>query len=335
MEDLVTRVCPTPANSDQCPRPLRVGLALGSGSARGWAHIGVIRALREAGVTIDCVAGASIGAVVGAVFASGTIDAFEREVLQIDWKRIVTFLDVSFSTSGLIDGNKVAKFIRRHIGPDTIEELPLPFRAVATDLGTGRELVIGTGSLIDAVRASSSVPGLFKPVITGNTTMVDGGLVNPVPVRVVRKMGADFVIAVDLNHDIVSSRTRNHPPTGDAGTPESVSVFRQGPGRAKMVLTKGAGLLGLEGLSERDPLPSETSRPGIIEVLLTSIGIMESQITESNLRIDSPDLLIQPKLGHMRFMEFNRAGEAIAEGYEAAKTGLGELGNLGGPLVDS
>ena len=186
--------------------PKKIGLALGSGSARGWAHIGVIRALAEAGIRIDCVAGTSIGALVAAVYASGNIDSLEEVVLQIDWKQIAYSLDVVFPKSGLIDGKKVAAFIRSQVKQINIEDLPLPFRAVSTDLATGSEVVIKQGDIIEAVRASISVPGIFTPVKKGGTILVDGGLVNPVPVSVVREMGADFVIAVDLNHDIVAKK---------------------------------------------------------------------------------------------------------------------------------
>ena len=157
--------------------PGKVGLALGSGSARGWAHIGVIKALAEAGVHVDYVAGASIGAVVGAVYASGKINSLEEVVLQLDWKKIVYFFDVVFPKSGLIDGNKVADFIRGHVGEGNIEDLPLPFCAVSTDLATGKEIVIKEGDIIEAVRASISVPGIFTPVKKDDMTLVDGGMV--------------------------------------------------------------------------------------------------------------------------------------------------------------
>lgn len=175
--------------------PEKIGLALSSGSARGWAHIGVVRALAEAGIRVDYVAGTSIGAVVGAVYASGNIDALQEVALQLDWRQIAYFFDVVLPKSGLIDGKKVSAFIRSHVNGINIEELPIPFCAVSTDLATGDEVVIQSGDIIDAVRASISVPGIFTPVKKNGTFLVDGGLVNPVPVSVVRQMGADFVIA--------------------------------------------------------------------------------------------------------------------------------------------
>ncbi len=157
-----------------------VGLALGSGSARGWAHIGVIRALTEAGIHVDYIAGTSIGALVGAVYASGGIGTLENVVLQFDWKQIAYFFDVVLPKSGLLDGKKVSAFIRRHVKEINIEELAIPFCAVATDLGTGNEVILKQGDIIEAVRASISVPGIFTPVKKNGTILVDGGLVNPV-----------------------------------------------------------------------------------------------------------------------------------------------------------
>jgi len=175
-------------------RSKKIGLALGSGSARGLAHIGVIKALDEAGIRVDYIAGTSAGAVVGAVYASGRINSLENVVLQLDWKKIVYFFDVVFPKSGLIDGNKITDFIRNHVDEKNIEDLPLPFCAVSTDLATGNEVAIQEGDLIEAVRASISIPGIFTPVKKNDITLVDGGLVNPVPVSVVREMGAGFVI---------------------------------------------------------------------------------------------------------------------------------------------
>lgn len=201
-------LCP----EDKINLPGKVGLALGSGSARGWAHMGVIKALTEADIRVDYVAGTSIGAVVGAVYASGKIGALEDVALQLDWRQIVSFLDVVFPKSGLIDGKKIADFVRTHVTPKNIEDLTLPFCAISTDLETGSEVVIRKGDVIEAVRASISIPGIFTPVRRNGMILVDGGLVDPVPVRVVREMGADFVIAVDLNHDIIVKKGAGKTP---------------------------------------------------------------------------------------------------------------------------
>ena len=185
------------------PRRLRVGLALGSGSARGWAHIGVIRALEQAGIRPDVVCGTSIGALVGAAYAAGDLDRFEQWVLGLGIKDVVALMDVSLS-GGLIKGERLMDFFRRNFEDRPLETLAKPFAAVATALHTGAEVWLRQGSTADAVRASTALPALFPPVLREGVMLVDGGLVNPVPVSLARAMGADIVIAVDLNTDILA-----------------------------------------------------------------------------------------------------------------------------------
>lgn len=294
------------------PSKRGVGLALGSGSARGLAHIGVIRALRERSIDIDCVAGTSIGALVGAVFCAGNIDRLARDFESFDWKRIATLLDPVFPRSGLIDGRSVGDFIRAYVPMRNIEDLPVPFRAVATDLLTGAEVVFETGDIIDAVRASISVPGLFTPTRCRERLLVDGGLVNPVPVSVVRAMGAGTVIAVDLCHDIVESRLAHLQP----GVPPQ----KPGSGVARLLETLGSMhsplALQLDAWLHKGPTP------GILDVLLGSLAIMQTRISSSTLAQEHPELLILPPLGAVRFMEFDRAAEIIAIGHETAATAL-------------
>ena len=305
----------------------KVGLALGSGSARGWAHIGVIRALTEAGIHVDYIAGTSIGSLVGAVYASGGIGTLENVVLQFDWKQIAYFFDVVLPKSGLLDGKRVSAFIRSHIKGKNIEELSIPFCAVATDLGTGNEVILKQGDIIEAVRASISVPGIFTPVKKNGTILVDGGLVNPVPVSVARQMGADFVIAVDLNHNIVGRKKSK------ISTPDSkAELFEKKNGllsvqRHKILeaLNRRIEAVDFPALNQirkwaaREPLPS------IFEVLITSSSIMETQITTIRLKTDPPDLLIRPDVGHVKFLEYNRALETIAEGYREARSQFDKL----------
>ncbi len=304
--------------------PGKVGLALGSGSARGWSHIGVIRALTEAGVQVDCVSGTSIGALVGAVYAAGKINVLETWVRQLEWKQILSFMDVVLPKSGLIDGRKIADFVRQHIQVENIEELPIPFGAVATDLRMGQEVVLREGDIIEAVRASISLPGIFTPVEKDHAFLIDGGLVNPLPVSAARDMGADFVIAVDLNSDIMP-RKRSRPST--AGIRRGLGVGEDHPLalslREKISALDLSVVMQIRTWLERDPSPD------IFEVLLTSIRIMQTQITRSNLKSDPPDLLIQPNLGHINLMEFHRADEAIAEGYRAAKSQLADWPQAG------
>ena len=318
---------------EKLKHPKKIGLALGSGSARGWAHIGVIHALTEAGIPVDYVAGTSIGAVVGAVYAVGRIDSLEEMALQFDWKMIIRFLDVVFPKSGLIDGKKVADFIREHVEGKNIENFTLPFCTVSTDLATGCEVVIKEGDSIEAVRASISVPGVFTPVRRNSSVLVDGGLVNPVPVSVVRQMGADFVIAVDLNHDVVGKKgigkksgSSSNTFEPDTGTEE----FPQKGNKIMDILNKKIGTLDFPALAHIRQWMSKDPLPNIFEVIMSSINIMETQITTTRMKTDLPDLLIQPNLGHIRFLEFNRAQEAILEGYREMKAHAGLLPGKGG-----
>lgn len=305
--------------------PGKIGLALGGGSARGWAHIGVIQALTEVGIEIDCIAGTSIGSVVGSVFASGNIKDLEEVAVKLDWKQIAYLFDVVLPKSGLIDGKKVAGFIQNHLRKTNIEELPIPFCAVSTDLNTGDEVVIREGDIIEAVRASISIPGIFTPVRINGRTLVDGGLVNPVPVSVVRKMGADFVIAVDLSHGIVGRKKslQNTPP--ELSIPRLKKVNQQPTEKKNRILEAinnklaaidFSALSWTKRNSDIEPLPS------IFDVITSSVNIMEAQITATRLKADPPDLLIQPNLSYIKFLEFNRASEAIAEGYDKTKRKL-------------
>jgi NTE family protein len=289
----------------------RVGLALGSGSARGWSHIGVMKALEEADIKPDFIAGTSMGALVSAFYSTGNIEELEKFAIDFNWKHFSSFIDVIFPKSGLIDGKKLSVFFHDHMKDVYIEDTQIPLRIVATDLYTGSEVVFSKGSLIDAVRASISVPGVFSPAHVDGSYLVDGGLVNPVPVSVVRDMGADVVIAVDLNHDLLSA-----PKGRDDSNKESLAFKSEN--RYIQELNKY--------LEKKDTAYSSIkqwfagdSAPGIFEVIARSIDIAEVRITEINLKNDPADILIQPKLGHVGFFEFNKASEAINEGYVHTK----------------
>lgn len=311
----------------------KIGLALGSGSARGLAHVGVIRAIEDAGIQIDYIAGTSMGALIGAVHAAGKLDELENSFLGFDWKKTASFFDVVLPRSGLLDGAKVSALVRSHIHADDIEALPMVFAAVASDLISGEEVVICTGDIIEAVRASISVPGIFTPVRRNGQILVDGGLVNPVPVSAARAMGAEFVIAVDLNHQIVNGK--NLKPLLPAAS-QAAANAEDHPGprsgwmdayyqtmqnlKQKLLASDAPGRTQLlRWLAREEPLPS------IFEVLLASINIMETSITQTRLHIDRPDLIIQPPLGHIRFLEFGRAEEIIAIGYEHTQRQLAAL----------
>jgi NTE family protein len=312
----------------QSTHPHKIGLALGSGSARGLAHIGVIRAIKDAGIDIDYIAGTSIGALIGAVYAAGKIDNLQDAYLAMDWKKIAYFFDVVFPKSGIIDGQKVADFLREYIHSSCIEELPIPFTAIATDFDSGEEVVFDKGDVIEAVRASISVPGIFTPVRWGERVLIDGGLVNPVPVNAAREMGADIVIAVDLNHKaFADNRQIQVKSESEEGVLDALS--RLGGERYKAAMERiEKKLRSWEDnptLAQAREWLAEESLPNIFEVLLNSINIMEAQITNTRLKIDTPDLLIQPPLGDFGFLEFNQAKKLISIGYETAKQKIEQL----------
>ena len=300
-----------------------IGLALGSGSARGLAHLGVIRAILEAGIRVDFIAGTSMGALIGAIYAAGKLGELEATFLSFDWKKTVSFFDIVLPKSGLLDGARICELVRAHVHADCIEKLPIPFAAVATDIISGEEVVIRNGDVIEAVRASISVPGIFTPVRSNGRILVDGGISNPVPVSAVRALGAEFVIAVDLNHEIIAGK--NLKPLLHRNTTgvwaRWVNDYRLSMQELKQNLSTGDSQASAQFKKwiSAEPLPS------IFEVLLASINIMETRISQTRLRLERPDMVIQPPLGHIRFMEFGRAEEIIAIGYEHTRRQLAML----------
>jgi NTE family protein len=317
-------------DSNRGRRP-KVGLALGSGSARGLANLGVMRAIEDAGIEVGYVAGTSMGALVGAIYAAGKLGELEAAFLEFDWKKTASFFDVVLPKSGLLDGDKVSELVRAHIHANAIESLPIPFAAVATDIVSGEEVIIRSGDVIEAVRASISVPGIFTPVRSNGRILVDGGLTNPVPVSAARAMGADFVIAIDLNHEIVAGK--NLKPLGGKRKSSKaeddtsgmfsrwVSDYRNSMKdiRQKLLALDNPASAQFRKWTSSEPLPN------IFDVLLASINIMETRITRTRLLLDKPDMVIQPQLGHIRFLEFDRAGEIIEIGYEQAQRQLASL----------
>jgi len=313
----------------------RIALALGSGAARGWAHIGVIRALSEAGIQPDRVAGTSIGALVGAAYASGRISSLERVARELDWRKVVSLFDVVFPRSGLIDGRRIADSIRDHVEPGDIEDLPLPFCAVSTDLATGDEVVIKEGDVVQAVRASISVSGMFTPVRRGEMILVDGGLVNPVPVSVARRMGADYVIAVDVTQDRPGGVASRRAPVSDSDeTRPSKGSAGGSAGQGAPPASTDGRVMSFSGfgIAQVRQWLARESLPNIFEVMMASMNVMEKQIVELQLRAAPPDLLIRPRLGHLGFMDFHRADETILEGYRSAKSCLEETGDTAAPF---
>jgi len=317
----MTRTNPSVASKHTEKRP-RLGLALGAGAARGMAHLGVLRELEKAGLAPDVVAGTSIGALVGGMYAAGKLDRLTEVALGLDWKQIARyFVEISFPRSGLIEGNKLTALLAEIVGEVELTELALPFRAVTTNLMTGEEVVISDGDLVEAIRASIAVPGIFTPARRGDDLLVDGGLVNPVPVSVCRTMGAERVIAVDLNYGRVKdTRARN------STVKEKSALASQRPnfdaGQIFEWLERNTKQFDIE---LPNPLKSWMERhalPNVFDVLGNTLGIIESQIAATRLQVDKPDLLIQPNVGDIRFMDFVHAGEMIEEGRRAAREAL-------------
>jgi len=233
---------PSVHGENTMPDKLRkIGIALGSGSAKGWSHIGVIRGLQEANIAIDIVCGSSIGALVGGAFAAGKLDEAEKLIRELAWSDILGFMEVPVPKSGIISSDKIAEYLRQRIGDPNIEDLPIPFAAVATDLTSGQEVWLRQGSLIEAIRASISMPGMFTPCFREGRLLVDGGLINPIPVSLCRSMGANTVIAVNPNTDVKIQYELTSEPV--LGTPPKSEPEEDEPGlRVRDLLFAGLTL---------------------------------------------------------------------------------------------
>jgi NTE family protein len=287
-------------------RKLRLGLALGSGSSRGWAHIGVIRALEERGVKPDIICGTSIGALVGAAYAAGELDKLEEWVTGIAWTTVVRLMDLTWR-GGLIRGTRLFTLFGTLFGERDIDDLPIPYGAIATELQSGRELWLRHGKLLEAVRASCAMPGLLTPVIRDGAVLVDGGLVNPVPVSMCRALGADLVVAVDLSWGKLGPYRRSK---------EREVVPREEPSWLGRLMPKGKSKDDDPSIVKPEEAPSI---PSIFNVFLTSLDIVEMRVARSRLAGEPADVLITPLLPDFATMDFHRAKEAIEEGRAAVE----------------
>ena len=288
----------------------RIGLALGSGSARGWSHIGVIDALAEAGIEPDIVSGTSIGSLVGAAYVAGRLAALREWAMAATWREIVGLMDVRLSGGGLIDGKQIVAFLRGLGIEHPIESYAKKYAAVATDLVTGRETWLQSGPIHEVVRASIALPGIFSPARIGDQWLVDGGLSNPVPVSVCRALGADVIIAVNLNGDLVGRRFESEPkpPASAARAP----VPNESLGRMLRHLPEALREQATQVIPRL--LPQGSSTPGYFDVIVNSINIMQDQITRTRLAGEPPHVMLVPRLRDIELLEFNRANDAIAEG---------------------
>jgi NTE family protein len=302
--------------TDSARRRKSVGLVLGSGSSRGWAHIGVIEALAEAQIPIDMIAGCSVGAYVGAIYASGGLASLKDFVLRMDGQKVFSYFDVVFPRSGLLDGTKkVKELFSQHSRALTFEDLAIPLMMVATDLNSGGRVVLKSGDLLGALRATMSLPGLFAPARVRDRWLVDGGLVDPVPVGLAKAMGADVVIAVDLNSGLLSRRDRRRPPSEVVLPPAAVEPppYQNEWVRKFVDFYESAESIFRRKMGEI--LHNEIDMPDIIETVTSAIGIMQERITRVNLAVEPPDVLVQPRLGELRMMDFDQVAKAIEEGY--------------------
>jgi len=291
------------------PRP-KIGLALGSGSARGWSHIGIVEALNEKGFTPDIVCGCSIGAMVGAAYIADKLTPLKDWILTLKWREIAGLLSVGLSDGGLIDGD-VFKELMANLSIDApIESYATPFACVATDLSTGREIWLRDGPIHEAVRASMAMPGIFSPARNSDRWLLDGGLVNPVPVSTCRALGAEVIIAANLNADLVDRPIEPPVPGLDQ---DNHQVAR--PEILERLLQRVPSNI-RQSISEITPhlLTSKPSAPGYFDVFASSINIMQDQITRSRLAGEPPHVLLMPNLAHVGLFDFHKAQEAIAEG---------------------
>lgn len=291
-----------------------IGVALGSGAARGWAHIGVIHALEEAGIRPAMVAGSSFGALIGAGYAGESLDKLEAWARGIRSLDVMRLLDVRLG-GGLIEGDDLMRSLAKQVEPVDIETLRVPFAAVATDLEAGREVWLREGSLIEAVHASIAVPGLMAPVRNQGRWLVDGGLTDPVPVSLCRALGADVVIAVNLNSDLVSRHIRDIRGAARHDTDNESGLRKWVDGLDERFLDGRIG----KWLEEHD---KDEPTPGMLDVMAGAINIMQDRITRSRMAGDPPEMMISPKLSHIGLLEFERADEVIEKGYEAARRAL-------------
>jgi NTE family protein len=289
------------------PRPA-IGLALGGGAARGFAHIGIIRTLIAKGFVPDVIAGTSIGAVAGALYAGGHLDTFEEWARGLTRRNVFGYLDFSLSGSGLIRGDRLAQRLQDQIGDMTIDQLPVRYAAIATEVGSGHEIWLTRGRLVDALRATYALPGIFTPVLIGHRWLVDGALVNPVPVSATRALGARLVIAVNLNADLLGRGATIASHGSDEDDEDWMEKLR-GAGNG---LPTAANIV-------RRQLLGTADRPGISTVMMEAFNIMQDRITRSRLAGDPPDVIINPGLGRVGWFDFHRAAETIEIGAEAAE----------------
>jgi NTE family protein len=298
-----------------------IGLALGGGAARGFAHIGVMRTLIAHGIVPDVIVGTSIGAVVGGCYAAKELDNLETWARGLTIRGLLGYLDINFTGSGLIRGGHLAGRLGAALGQKRIDDLPIRFAAIATEFDTGHEIWLTRGRLVDAVRASYALPGIFPPVRIGGRWLVDGALVNPVPVSAARALGARLVIAVNLNADLFGRGTI----ISSHGSDDSDELEAAAPSGLRSMLSGKLSLRQLLGTRDR---------PGIPTVMVEAFNVMQDRITRARLAGDPPDVLISPRLGKVGWFDFHHAEEAIAIGADTAEKSIDSINEAIAALSD-
>jgi NTE family protein len=302
------------ATAHEQPAPTRptIGLALGGGAARGFAHIGVMRTLAKHGIVPDVIVGTSIGAVVGGCYAANELDSIETWARSLTVRGVLGYLDVSLSGAGLIRGGHLAKRLTESLKDTKIDDLPIRFAAIATEFNTGHEIWLTRGRLAEALRASYALPGIFPPVLIGGRWLVDGALVNPVPVSAARALGARLVIAVNLNSDlfgrgtiIASHGSDDNDKTTDAA-PEPTGLRGMFSGERSL----------------RRQFVGRRGQPGIPTVMVEAFNVMQDRITRARLAGDPPDVQISPRFAGLGWFDFHRGTDAIAIGAEATEKAI-------------
>ncbi|MEA2919827.1 MAG: hypothetical protein QOJ15_11908 [Bradyrhizobium sp.] len=302
-------------------RPV-IGLALGGGAARGFAHIGIVRTLIAHGIVPDVVVGTSIGAVIGGAYAAGHLDTLEEWARSLQPRNILSYLDIRLNGSGLIGGDKLALQLEAAIGPTLIEDLPVKFATVATEVRTGHEIWLTHGRMVDAMRASYALPGIFSPVLVGDRWLVDGALVNPVPVSAARALGAEIVIAANLSSDVFTHSTTiySHGPSAEVAAAAAPALAIE-PAPPK----RGFGKFFSPERTMKREFFGSGGRPGISTVMVDAFNIMQDRITRARLAGDPPDMLITPRVGQIGWFDFHRADDLIGFGTRAAERAIDSI----------
>lgn len=293
---------------------LSIGLVLGGGAARGFAHIGVLRTLMAHGIRPDVITGTSIGAVVGGLYAAGALDAFEEWSRGLTRRSVLSYLDFRLGGSGLISGARLSRKLEETLGDTSFADLPTRVAAIATEIGTGHEIWLTRGPLSEAMAASYALPGIFPPKLIGGRWLMDGAMVNPLPISAARALGARLVIAVNLNADNFGRGTiiQNHGPNAD-------DVARRA--RHELERRQSRGIFGPARLIHRQFFGGSEG-PGLSTVMVEAFQVMQDRITRSRLAGDPPDVMISPRLGRINLFDFHRASDAIAVGAEAAEKAI-------------